>query len=166
MSEYVDHWRLCSICKRPLAFSATYYACSVSSCNKKRTRYTFCSPSCWEAHLPVMRHRDAWYEKRTGPGRAEWERDKAAVVASVARASAGPRDVEPTPIVQTGDVPRDVLVVVSKLKNYIKARSGFKTSDGVMAPLSDRIRDLCEEAIKAASAAGRKTVLDRDLPPR
>lgn len=61
------------------------------------------------------------------------------------------------------DVPREVLVVVSKLKNYIKARSGMNTSDGVVPVLSDEIRKLCDRAIQNASRDGRKTVMDRDF---
>ncbi len=57
----------------------------------------------------------------------------------------------------------EVLVVVSKLKKYIRARSGMKTSDGVAAVLSDRIRRLCDDAIENARADGRKTVKDRDF---
>ena len=61
------------------------------------------------------------------------------------------------------DAPKDVLVVVSKLKAYIKARSGMNTSDGVTDVLSNQIRKLCDAAIEVAQADGRKTVLDRDF---
>ena len=57
----------------------------------------------------------------------------------------------------------EVLVVASKLKNYIKTKSGMKTSSGVLQVLSDRIRGLCDEAIASADQDGRKTVLDRDF---
>ncbi|MBI5531242.1 MAG: hypothetical protein HY898_00900 [Deltaproteobacteria bacterium] len=60
-------------------------------------------------------------------------------------------------------MPRDVLVVVSKLKAYVRARSGFNTSDGVTDVLSDHLRDLCKQAIRNAAQDGRKTVLDRDF---
>lgn len=62
------------------------------------------------------------------------------------------------------EVPREVLVVVSKLKAYIKARSGMNTSDGVIPVLSDEIRRLCDRAIENATREGRKTVMDRDFP--
>jgi histone H3/H4 len=58
---------------------------------------------------------------------------------------------------------RDVLIVISKLKNYVRARSGFNTSDRVVEPLSDAVRELCERAIEKARAEGRKTVLERDF---
>jgi histone H3/H4 len=61
------------------------------------------------------------------------------------------------------DLPKDVLVVVSKLKAYVKARSGMNTSDGVTDVLSNQLRKLCDAAIEVAQAEGRKTVLDRDF---
>ncbi|MEE8580919.1 MAG: hypothetical protein V3T33_04940 [Myxococcota bacterium] len=57
----------------------------------------------------------------------------------------------------------EVLVVASKLKNYIKHKGEMKTSSGVLQVLSDRIRGLCDEAIASANRDGRKTVLDRDF---
>ena len=69
---------------------------------------------------------------------------------------------------KSAEVPQEVLVVVSKLKSYIKARSGMNTSDGVIPVLSDEIRKLCDRAIQNASRDGRKTVMDRDFatPPQ
>jgi histone H3/H4 len=57
----------------------------------------------------------------------------------------------------------EVLVVASKLKNYIKQKGDMKTSGAVLQVLSDRIRGLCDEAIESANRDGRKTVLDRDF---
>ncbi|HVK74423.1 MAG TPA: hypothetical protein VM734_13925 [Kofleriaceae bacterium] len=59
---------------------------------------------------------------------------------------------------------RDILIVVSKLKKYIKDRSGMNTSDSVAEVLSDHVRAICDDAIRAAGGDGRKTVLDRDVP--
>jgi histone H3/H4 len=59
---------------------------------------------------------------------------------------------------------KDVLVVVSKLKKYIKDRSGFNTSDAVVDLLSDHVRAVCDDAIRAAARDERKTVLERDIP--
>jgi histone H3/H4 len=55
--------------------------------------------------------------------------------------------------------------VVSKLKAYVKARSGMNTSDNVTSVLSEHLRKLCNEAIRNAARDGRKTVLDRDFTP-
>jgi hypothetical protein len=59
---------------------------------------------------------------------------------------------------------KDVLIVVSKLKKYIKDRSGFNTSDQIVDLLSDHVRAICDEAIRAAARNDRKTVLERDVP--
>ena len=57
----------------------------------------------------------------------------------------------------------EVLVVVSKLKKYIKDQAGMNTAGNVAEVLSKRVRDLCDEAIAAAKNDGRKTVKDRDF---
>ena len=62
---------------------------------------------------------------------------------------------------------KDVLIVVSKLKKYIKDRSGMNCSDSVADMLSEHVRALCDDAIRMAARDERKTVLDRDvLRPR
>ena len=57
----------------------------------------------------------------------------------------------------------EVLVVASKVKGYIRARSGMNTSATVLDALSTKLRALCDEAIERAKADGRKTVMDRDF---
>jgi len=59
---------------------------------------------------------------------------------------------------------RDILIVVSKLKKYIKDRSGMNCSDAVAEVMSDHVRALCDDSIRAAGRDDRKTVLDRDVP--
>lgn len=58
----------------------------------------------------------------------------------------------------------EVLVVASKIKNYIRTHSGMNTSGTVMDALSRKIRKLCDQAIEHARQDGRKTVMDRDFP--
>ncbi len=58
---------------------------------------------------------------------------------------------------------KEVLVVVSKLKNYIRGKSGMSTSGNVAPFLSDTIRQMSDKAIEKAKADGRKTVMDRDF---
>jgi histone H3/H4 len=62
-----------------------------------------------------------------------------------------------------GPVPNDVLIVASKLKNYIRAKSGMNTSGSVIEKLSEIVRRECDKAIEAAKQDGRKTVMDRDF---
>lgn len=165
-TESEAQFRVCSTCRKPIAFAARYYQCSVSTCNRSRTALYFCSVPCWDAHVPEARHRDAWAEETRAPTREAWlEQQRAAAEES----SEGSMTDSPRPerkVVSPksqGDVPREVLVVVSKLKAYIRARSGFNTSDGVADALSDHLRRLCDLAVDNASVDGRKTVLDRDF---
>ena len=57
----------------------------------------------------------------------------------------------------------EVLVVASKVKNYIKDKGDMKTSASVLEVLSDRLRSMCDQAVETARNDGRKTVLDRDF---
>lgn len=58
---------------------------------------------------------------------------------------------------------KEVLVVISKLKSYIREKSDFNTAGSVAPKLSDVIRGLCDRAIENARKDGRKTVMDRDF---
>jgi hypothetical protein len=60
-------------------------------------------------------------------------------------------------------LPREILIVASKLKDYIKARADMNTSGNVMEILSEEVRRRCDQAIDNARQEGRKTVLDRDF---
>jgi hypothetical protein len=64
------------------------------------------------------------------------------------------------------DINRDILIVASKLKKYISAKSGLNTSQSVIKVLSDFVRSHCDDAIQNATRAERKTVLDRDFVKR
>lgn len=57
----------------------------------------------------------------------------------------------------------DILVVVSKLKVYVRSKAGMNTSGNVAPKISDIIRTLCDRAIENAKNDGRKTVMDRDF---
>ena len=57
----------------------------------------------------------------------------------------------------------EVLVVVSKLKKYIKGKAGMNTSASAAAALSVIVRGLCDQAIENARNDRRKTVKDRDF---
>lgn len=58
---------------------------------------------------------------------------------------------------------KDVLVVVSKLKTYIRSSAGMNTAGNVAPRLSELIRGLCDQAVQNARNEGRKTVMDRDF---
>ena len=168
-------WRRCSSCKNSIGFERVYWVCNVSTCNRKRTGLVFCTVSCWDAHLSVMRHRESWSEERRSPTRAEWEREQAEerAKAGAAQASSPGADSAParepqrrivaSPPPLEKNLDKEVLVVVSKLKAYVRARADMNTSDHVAELLSDRLRTLCDEAIRRARKEGRKTLMDRDF---
>jgi histone H3/H4 len=58
---------------------------------------------------------------------------------------------------------KEILVVTSKLKKYIRSSAGMSTSANVAPALSDTIRNLVDQAVETAKADGRKTVMDRDF---
>lgn len=58
----------------------------------------------------------------------------------------------------------EVLVVASKVKTYIKEKSGMNTSGAVPEELSKRVQLLLDKAVENAKNDGRKTVMDRDVP--
>ncbi len=153
-------WRKCSSCKIPIEFKAKHYVCSVSTCNALRTGYVFCSVSCFEKHLPGARHRDAGAVEKIA-GSTPYTADEPAQ-SSPQRKMAISSPVG-TSVQSKNPIPKDILIVASKLKDYIKARSDMNASQGIMEVLSDQVRRLCDDAIDRARVAGRKTVLDRDF---
>jgi hypothetical protein len=154
-------WRRCSACKKPIATGAIYWVCSVSTCNRERTALAFCTVECWEVHLPSANHREAWAVEKRAPASSLASRERSAAGDSRAgRRLLVREDAKPAP----ARTPREILIIASRLKDYIRARSGYNTSDGVMDPLSDLVRRACDEAIKNAQRDGRMTVLERDFP--
>jgi hypothetical protein len=100
----------------------------------------------------MMRHRDAWAEENRAPSQAAWQQEQK-------EAMENNENNNETAAASEGEV----LVVVSKVKKYIKDRAGMNTSDSVAAVLSNRLRQLCDQAIEEAKNSGRKTVMDRDV---
>lgn len=178
-----DFWRKCSSCKKNISYRTKHFVCSVSTCTRKRVGYVFCSVPCWERHLPGARHRDAAAVEAMSPSFEEWKQELESEGGAPATASATTPKPPNTSTVATAQTPtgirrmaqplpsapkptatpKEILVVVSKLKGYIRDQSEMNTSDSVMDTLSDKLRELCDEAIERARKAGRKTVMDRDF---
>lgn len=155
-------WRNCSSCKKEIPWQSPYYICSVSTCRQKKTDYAFCSVECWDQHIPIERHRSdavSAIEKRSPRADESAESPKRIVVSAKGTQSAS---FEKAKLQPTGEVP--TLVVVSKVKSYIADRSGMNCSASTMDALTERICQICDEAIQRAKADGRKTVMDRDVP--
>lgn len=62
-------WSRCNVCKKPIPFGALWYRCSVSTCNKKRLPLLFCSPDCWDAHIPDANHKNPLCIEERAPAR-------------------------------------------------------------------------------------------------
>jgi len=58
---------------------------------------------------------------------------------------------------------KEVLVVASKVKKYIKKTGGLMTSATAIERFSDRLREICDKAIENAKNSKRKTVMDKDI---
>ena len=193
-------WLRCSACKKDIRYNAAHWVCSVSTCNRSRTKLVFCSVVCWDSHVAILRHRDAWAVEARAPSRDAWARELAEEEAAggpvtrqppvkqvIADGVAARPAPAPAPAVMTRPAPaprpvpapapappsaptlsatydKDILIVVSKMKKYIKDRSGMNCSDAVADMLSDHVRAICDDSIRAAGSDGRKTVLDRDVP--
>jgi len=155
-----EMWRRCSACKTPIPLNAIHQVCSVSTCNRPRTGLVFCSVSCWEVHLPDANHREAWAVERRAPatqGAAE-----TAPMAGAQRRLVRP--AQPAAREQASATPNEVLIIASRLKDYVRAKAGYNTSDRVLEPLSEVVRRVVDQAIENARRDGRMTVLDRDIP--
>lgn len=150
-------WRKCSSCKKPINFLSKYYVCSVSTCNGQRTGYVFCSVPCFEVHLPGARHKDAAAIEMRAPNKADAQREPTRKII------ASPVSGSPAASSNKGPIPKDVLIIASRLKDYIQARGDMNTSGNVMDVLSDHVRVITDRAIDQARADGRKTVMDRDF---
>lgn len=146
----MDHWRKCTTCKKLIQFGQKYWVCSVSTCNRVRTDLVFCDLRCFDAHVPVMNHRDAGAFEKTAPTAKAFQEEKL-------------RQAEPKTSQAASLEEGEILVVVSKVKNYIRERSGMNTSDAVMDVLSERVRQFADLAIENANRNNRKTVMDRDI---
>jgi hypothetical protein len=143
MSE--NTWRLCGSCKKPIELLAKYYACGISTCRKS----AYCSMPCFDDHVAVFRHKDAWAEEKIAP--------KNLVPEEKSR-------IETNRLVQKPDgIPKDILIVASKLKDYVRAKSGMNTSATVLDRLSDMVRIQCDKAMQRAERENRKTIMDRDF---
>ncbi len=168
-------WRKCSSCKKDIALNSKYYECSVSTCTGQRTGYVFCSISCWEVHLPGAKHRDAGAIEKKSPAKADSTSEMTSQSSALSQTGQGPQrriivggsnasgiSLTKNPTVKS-EMSNEVLVVVSKMKQYIRDLSEMNTSEEVNQVISDLIRTECEKAITNARSEGRKTVMARDF---
>lgn len=153
MNNSKEFWKKCSNCKKEISYGSVFQLCSISSCKK----WAFCSVDCWSIHDSVMGHKSAWAEERKAPLYVEEhsneKKPKRILVSSSKKLN----------VATNSDLPKDILIVASKLKNYIKLKHGLNTSANVMERLSDIVRNLSDDAVSRAQSEGRKTLMDRDF---
>lgn len=143
-------WRRCGTCKKEISWGGTYQKCSVSSCRK----YAYCSVDCWSLHDSVMGHMSAYAEEELAPKSDGEQRPKRRIVVSGEKSTSGG---------SLGGYEKDILIVASKLKKYVKDRHDLNTSGNVMDRLSYLVRQLVDDAVLSARQEGRKTLMDRDF---
>lgn len=145
-----QEWRKCGVCKNSINFGSTYQKCSISSCRKS----VFCSVDCWAVHDSVLAHKSAYAEEETAPLTNDEN------VGVRRRVLVSPNSSQNA---NSENLPMDTLIVVSKLKAYVKAKSGMNTSGDVADELSKFVRVIVNEALHNARSEGRKTLMARDF---
>lgn len=151
-----QEWKKCSICKTSIPYNSKYYVCSVSTCNSLRTGYKFCSVNCFDQHIPGARHKSAGAIEERSPKGPQPE-------ASPKGRKIIPKQKLSAPSNRQISKGGEVLVIASRLKDFINEQSEFNTSASVMAVISDHLRHIAMQAIDNARADGRKTVMEQDL---
>ena len=149
------YWRKCGSCKKEIGFNTIYQACNVSTCKK----LVFCSVDCWNLHNPVMNHKSSWAEENRSPKKENYQ---------VEEDSNAPRRIlvtnRPSESSAVGSASEeDILIVASKLKQYVKDKYDMNTSANVMEALSHVVRRQTDRAVARAKSEGRKTLMDRDF---
>jgi hypothetical protein len=149
------YWRKCGSCKKEIGFNTDYQVCNVSSCRK----LVFCSVDCWDLHNPVMNHKSSWAEENRSPRKEDYRPDGD---------ESQPRRIlinnRPALSESSGSGnEEDILIVASKLKQYVKDKHDLNTSANVMEALSRVVRRTTDKAVANARAEGRKTLMDRDF---
>jgi histone H3/H4 len=146
-------WRKCGSCKKDIGWNTIYHVCTVSGCQK----FAYCSTDCWDIHNSIMNHKSAWAEENRSPSKNE----------TTTEVPSNPRRI----IVQSpmssktisSSMDHEILIVASKLKQYIKEKYDLQTSAEVMETLSEKVRILTDQAVNHAKKEGRKTVMSRDF---
>lgn len=107
-----------------------------------------------------MNHKSSWAEENTSPRKenyiAENDSNSPRRIIIANKPSTGPEASGPAN-------EEDILIVASKLKQYVKDKYDMNTSANVMEALSRVVRKTTDRAIERARSEGRKTLMDRDF---
>lgn len=120
-------------------------------------------------HIPTMKHRSSSAVERRSPTLAAYQREKEQEAEKAARNAEAhqraPKTRKTTQASGGGSLgtKEEVLIVASRLKDYVLEKYGLRVSANVVDVLSDRVRHLADEATTRAGFDGRKTIKDRDV---
>jgi histone H3/H4 len=103
-----------------------------------------------------MNHQSAWAEENRAPAKSLAPFDQSQPVRRIVNSSV-PSGLKSSPM------ETEILIVASKLKQYVKDKHDLSTSANVMDALSREVRRLTDRAAEKAMAEGRKTLMDRDF---
>ena len=132
-------FKQCNTCKGDIDFGDEYFICSVSTCQRKATNFAFCSAECWDAHVPLFRHRDAWAEQKQAPTSAPKPPpapEKTIAIpkhneATLPRTTGeAPRDdsLPPLELQDRAGIPQDILVVASLVQQEANVQDFTKVA--------------------------------------
>lgn len=150
-----NYYRKCSSCKKEIGFGKIYQVCEVTSCKK----HAFCSVNCWNLHNEVMNHKSAGAIESRAPFTPFQEQE---VTPRRIIVNPNKNETSASNTISTS-MDAEILIVASKLKQYVKEKYDLNTSADVMSMLSNIVRKKADEACKNAITSGRKTVMDRDF---
>ncbi len=100
-----------------------------------------------------MNHKSAWAEEENAPPKDGERIQGMAKKIMISGAPSNAKSIEA----------QEILIVASKLKDYVKNKHGLNTSGDVMEKLSAIVRVIADQACDHAKSQGRKTLMDRDF---
>jgi hypothetical protein len=103
-----------------------------------------------------MNHKNAWAEENRAPSQSQASPVETQPVRRIVSSAANPA-------VKESPMEAEILIVASKLKQYVKDKYDLSTSANVMDALSHEVRRITDRAAAKAMAEGRKTLMDRDF---
>ena len=107
-----------------------------------------------------MNHKSSWAEENRSPRKENYTPEADGSLPRRIIVSQKPSSGSAEEVGEANE--EDVLIVASKLKQYIKDKYDLSTSANVMDALSRIVRRHTDRAVAKAKSEGRKTVMDRD----
>jgi hypothetical protein len=108
-----------------------------------------------------MNHKSSWAEENRSPKKENYQPEEDGNAPR--RILVTNRTSESSSSASGAANEEDILIVASKLKQYVKDKYDMNTSANVMEALSRIVRRQTDRAIDRAKSEGRKTLMDRDF---